>query len=67
MIVKLYTIKEVADILRMSRSGVMNLIARGQLLSVQVPGPTPKRPGRVLVDEQDLCKSIQRWKNGSGH
>jgi len=66
MLPKLYTIRETAEILRMSRAGVMNLIARGQLPSVQVPGPTPKRPGRILVDENDLAEYVERWKNGNG-
>lgn len=61
MIAKLYTVKETADILRMSRPGVMNLIARGQLPAVKVPGPTPKRPGRVLVSETVLAEYVERW------
>jgi len=61
MIAKLYTVKETADLLRMSRAGVMNLISRGQLPAVKIPGPTPKRPGRVLVCETVLAEYLERW------
>jgi excisionase family DNA binding protein len=61
MIAKLYTVKETADTLRMSRAGVMNLIARGQLPAVRVPGPKPNRPGRVLVSETVLAEYVERW------
>ena len=61
MIAKLYTVKETAAILRMSRPGVMNLIARGQLPAVRVPGPTPKRPGRILISEITLAEYLERW------
>ena len=63
-VLKLLTVKEVSTTLRMSRNGVLNLIARGQLPAVRVPGARPERPGRVLVDEEDLCEYINRWKNG---
>ncbi len=45
----LLTIKEVAAITRLSRSQVYNLINRGVLPSVQLPGCS-----RVLVDVVDL-------------
>jgi len=38
----------------------------GQVPAIEVPGPTPKRPGRVLVDEGDLSEYLERWKNGTG-
>lgn len=61
---KLLTVKEVSEALRMSRNGVLNLVARNQLRAVRVPGIKPERPGRLLVDEEDLCEYIRRWKNG---
>jgi excisionase family DNA binding protein len=63
---KLLTIKEAALALRMSRNGVMNLIAREQLPSVQVPGGGLRRPARVLIDEEDLREYITKWKKGNG-
>ncbi len=63
---KLLTVKEAAAALRMSRNGVMNLIARGQLPSVQVPGGGLRRPARVLIDKDDLCEYIGKWKKGDG-
>jgi len=60
---KLYTIAEVAEHLRMSRAGVMNLVSRGQLPAVHVPGETPKRWARVLIAERDLLDILERWKN----
>jgi excisionase family DNA binding protein len=63
---RLLTVKEAAAALRMSRNGVMNLIARGQLPSVQVPGGGLRRPARVLVDKDDLCEYIGKWKQGDG-
>jgi hypothetical protein len=44
----------------------MNLIARGQLPSVQVPGGGIRRPARVLIDEEDLSEYITKWKKGAG-
>lgn len=63
---RLLTVKEAAAALRMSRNGVMNLIARGQLPSVQVPGGGIRRPARVLIDEEDLSEYITKWKKGAG-
>lgn len=63
---RLYTIAEVAAHLRMSRAGVMNLVSRGQLPAVHVPGETPKRWARVLITEHDLLEHVERWKNGAG-
>jgi excisionase family DNA binding protein len=63
---RLLTVKEAAAALRMSRNGVMNLIARGQLPSVQVPGGGLRRPARVLIDKDDLCEYIGKWKEGDG-
>jgi len=63
---RLLTVKEAAAALRMSRSGVMNLIARRQLPSVQVPGGSLRRPARVLIDKEDLCEYIRKWKEGNG-
>jgi excisionase family DNA binding protein len=63
---RLLTVKEAAAALRMSRNGVMNLIARGQLPSVQVPGGGLRRPARVLIDKDDLCEYIGKWKKGDG-
>ncbi len=61
----LLTVKETALALRMSRNGVVNLIARGQLPSVQVPGAGHRRPARVLIDEEDLREYITKWKKGN--
>ena len=63
---KLLTIQETAEILRMSRSGVMNLIAREHLPGVHVPSLNPRRAGRVLVDPQDLREYIESWKDRNG-
>jgi len=63
---RLLTVKEAAAALRMSRNGVMDLIARGQLPSVQVPGGGLRRPARVLIDKDDLCEYIGKWKKGDG-
>jgi excisionase family DNA binding protein len=63
---RLLTVKEAAAALRMSQNGVMNLIARGQLPSVQVPGGGLRRPARVLIDKGDLCEYIGKWKKGDG-
>jgi len=64
---RLLTVKEAAAALRMSRNGVMNLIARGQFPSIQVPGGGLRRPARVLIDKDDLCEYIGKWKQGDGN
>jgi len=61
---KLYTLREVSEILRLSKGATLNLLHRKQLPAVKVPGLTPRRPARLLVDEQDLCEYVERWKNG---
>jgi hypothetical protein len=61
MIEKNYTLRETAAILRMSEAGVRNLIARKQLPAIKVPGPSQKRPGRVLVSETILAEYLERW------
>lgn len=63
---RLLTVKEAAAALRMSRNGVINLIARGQLPGIRVPGGGFRRPARVLIDEQDLNEYIERWKKDNG-
>jgi len=63
MLPKLYTVRETAEIFRISRAGIMNPVARGQLPSVQTPGPTPKPPQRMPIDEKDVTERIERsWK-----
>jgi len=56
------TIKEAAAALRMSQNGVMNLIARGQLPGVRLPGGGFRRPVRLFIDEEDVNEYIERWK-----
>jgi len=64
-LVRLLTVPETAKLMRMSRSGVMGLIRRGQLPFVEVPGPNPRRAGRLLVDEEDLLEHVKgKWRNG---
>jgi len=63
MISRLYTVPEIAKMLRMSRSGVMNLIRRGEIPVVEVPSVNPRRAGRLLIKEETLSELLERWEN----
>jgi excisionase family DNA binding protein len=50
---RLLTVKEAAQALRLSRNGLLRLIARGELRAIRYPG-TGKRAAKVVIRENDL-------------
>jgi excisionase family DNA binding protein len=55
------TVKETAARLACSPDHVLNMIARGDLPAVRVPG-LGKRAARVLVLPADLAAAMQAWR-----
>jgi len=53
MAVRLLTVKEAAEALRLSRNGLLPLIASGELRAIRYPG-TGKRAAKIVIQEEDL-------------
>jgi excisionase family DNA binding protein len=64
MTLRLLTVKEAAQALRLSRNGLLRLIARGELRAIRYPG-TGKRAAKVVIRESDLLAFLD--ENGVGN
>ena len=65
MVPELLTIPEAAKLLRLSRSGLKKIVARGDLPVVRFPS-SGKRAGRVLFRASDLKEFIEKYTCGDG-
>jgi len=63
--VRHYRLPEVADLLGCSLSGVYELIARGDLKAVDMPGRGTSRRGSKRVREDDLVAFQERLRTES--
>jgi excisionase family DNA binding protein len=58
MAIRLLTVKEAAQALRLSRNGLLRLVARGELKAIRYPG-TGKRAAKIVIREKDLLEFLE--------
>ncbi len=57
MTIRLLPVKEAAQTLRLSRNGLLRLVARGELRAIRYPG-TGKRAAKIVIREDDLVNFL---------
>ncbi len=58
MAIRLLTVKEAAGLLRLSRNGLLRLVARGELRAIRYPG-SGKRAAKIVIRESDLLTFLE--------